>query len=77
MATLKLYVFIHLCFPQLTPMPDAFQANILVSREGIAKLSDFDHSIMAECSLACSETSKQGGGTIRWMVSAVESYVSV
>lgn len=48
-----------------------YQANILVSQDGVAKLSDFDHSIMSECSLVFSETSKLGGGTTRWMVSTV------
>lgn len=40
---------------------------MLVSRNGVAKLNDFDHSIMFECSLLFSETSRPGGGTTRWM----------
>lgn len=74
MVISKLYVF---TFSHLHPPPlkhlwlNDFQANILVSRDGIAKLSDFDHSIMAENSLVFSETSRLGGGTTRWMVSAV------
>ncbi|KAF8603726.1 kinase-like protein [Ceratobasidium sp. AG-I] len=41
--------------------------NILVSRDGIAKLSDFDHSILSNGTLAFSATTNVGGGTLRWM----------
>ncbi|KAF8600104.1 kinase-like protein [Ceratobasidium sp. AG-I] len=41
--------------------------NILVSRDGVAKLSDFDHSILSNCTLAFSATTNVGGGTLRWM----------
>ncbi|KAF8602303.1 kinase-like protein [Ceratobasidium sp. AG-I] len=41
--------------------------NILVSEDGVAKISDFDHSILADCTLAFSATTNQGGGTLRWM----------
>ncbi|KAF8602302.1 kinase-like protein [Ceratobasidium sp. AG-I] len=41
--------------------------NILVSQEGVAKISDFDHSILADCSLIFSATTNLGGGTMRWM----------
>ncbi|KAF8602308.1 kinase-like protein [Ceratobasidium sp. AG-I] len=41
--------------------------NILVSHDGVAKISDFDHSILADCTLAFSATTSQGGGTLRWM----------
>ncbi|KAG9084739.1 hypothetical protein FRC06_003920, partial [Ceratobasidium sp. 370] len=41
--------------------------NILVDRDGTPKLSDFDHSILSECTLAFTETTNVGGGTLRWM----------
>ncbi|KAG9098026.1 hypothetical protein FRC06_006900 [Ceratobasidium sp. 370] len=41
--------------------------NILVSAEGVVKLSDFGNSVMANHSLAFSATSIAGGGTARWM----------
>ncbi|KAF8602272.1 kinase-like protein [Ceratobasidium sp. AG-I] len=41
--------------------------NILVSADGIAKISDFDHSILSNCTLAFSATTNAGGGTLRWM----------
>ncbi|KAG9074474.1 hypothetical protein FS749_013963, partial [Ceratobasidium sp. UAMH 11750] len=41
--------------------------NILVSDEGIVKLSDFGNSVMANHSLAFSATCIEGGGTARWM----------
>ncbi|KAG9082765.1 hypothetical protein FRC06_004865, partial [Ceratobasidium sp. 370] len=41
--------------------------NILVSAEGVVKLSDFGNSVMANHSLAFSPTSIAGGGTARWM----------
>ncbi|KAF8605855.1 kinase-like protein [Ceratobasidium sp. AG-I] len=41
--------------------------NILVSDQGIAKLSDFGNSILTNCSLGFTATSNIGGGTIRWM----------
>ncbi|CAE7205355.1 unnamed protein product [Rhizoctonia solani] len=41
--------------------------NILVSSKHRLKLTDFDHSIMAECTLQFSETTRMGGGTLRWM----------
>ncbi|CAE6391459.1 unnamed protein product [Rhizoctonia solani] len=40
--------------------------NVLVSSEGIAKLSDFDFSIMSEASLVFSETSNARAGSTRW-----------
>ncbi|KAF8598371.1 WD40 repeat-like protein [Ceratobasidium sp. AG-I] len=43
--------------------------NILVSSEGVAKLSDFDHSILMDSTLGFSSTTNVGGGTLRWMVS--------
>ncbi|CAE6479483.1 unnamed protein product [Rhizoctonia solani] len=42
--------------------------NILVSSDHGLKLTDFDHSIMSECTLQFSETTRMGGGTLRWMV---------
>ncbi|KAF8607450.1 kinase-like protein [Ceratobasidium sp. AG-I] len=41
--------------------------NILVSHDGVAKLSDFDHSILSNCTLMFSATTNVGGGTLRWM----------
>ncbi|KAG9101946.1 hypothetical protein FRC06_002458, partial [Ceratobasidium sp. 370] len=41
--------------------------NVLVDRDGIAKLSDFDHSILSNCTLLFTETTNVGGGTLRWM----------
>ncbi|KAF8593517.1 kinase-like protein [Ceratobasidium sp. AG-I] len=41
--------------------------NILVSQDGVAKLSDFDHSILSNATLAFSATTNSGGGTLRWM----------
>ncbi|KAF8601674.1 kinase-like protein [Ceratobasidium sp. AG-I] len=41
--------------------------NILVCPEGIVKITDFDYSILSESALRFSETSKLGGGTVRWM----------
>ncbi|KAG9074908.1 hypothetical protein FS749_013484 [Ceratobasidium sp. UAMH 11750] len=43
--------------------------NILVSADGVVKLSDFGNSVMTNHSLAFSATSIEGGGTARWMVS--------
>lgn len=41
--------------------------NILVSSDGIPKITDFDHSIISDCSLIFSATTQMGGGTLRWM----------
>ncbi|KAF8598604.1 kinase-like protein [Ceratobasidium sp. AG-I] len=41
--------------------------NILVSQQGVAKLSDFDHSILSDSSLRFSATTRTDGGTVRWM----------
>lgn len=46
------------------------KCNILVSSDGVAKLADFDHSIITDCSLVFSATTHKGGGTVRWMVGA-------
>lgn len=32
------------------------------------KINDFDHAILANTTLRFSQTSKKGGGTLRWMV---------
>lgn len=45
------------------------KVNILVSRDGVAKINDFDCSILSDATLRFSETTKLGGGTLRWMVS--------
>ncbi|QRW16985.1 dihydroxyacetone kinase [Rhizoctonia solani] len=41
--------------------------NILVSDQGVVKISDFGNSILEECSLRYTATSRVGGGTSRWM----------
>lgn len=41
--------------------------NILVSADGILKISDFDYSILTGSTLRFSETTRPGGGTFRWM----------
>lgn len=68
MAISRVWVICHLSssFPVDDNLP---QLNILVSKDGVAKLSDFDHSILSSCSLVFSATSNVGGGTLRWMVS--------
>ncbi|KAF8596189.1 kinase-like protein [Ceratobasidium sp. AG-I] len=43
------------------------QLNILISHDGVPKLSDFDHSILSESTLAFSATTNVSGGTLRWM----------
>lgn len=46
---------------------DIKAVNILVSRDGVAKINDFDYSILSDATLRFSETTKLGGGTLRWM----------
>ncbi|KDN44814.1 hypothetical protein RSAG8_05287, partial [Rhizoctonia solani AG-8 WAC10335] len=46
---------------------DLKAGNILVSVDGILKLTDFDYSIISGLSLAFSATTRTGGGTLRWM----------
>jgi len=41
--------------------------NILVSRDGVPKISDFDHAILSNSTLAFSATTNVGGGTLRYM----------
>ncbi|KAG8744257.1 hypothetical protein FRC11_013572 [Ceratobasidium sp. 423] len=42
-------------------------SNILVSSDGVLKFTDFDHSLIADCSLRFTDTTRMGGGTPRWM----------
>ncbi|CAE6505171.1 unnamed protein product [Rhizoctonia solani] len=44
---------------------DLKATNILVSSDGVAMLTDFDHSIISDCSLVFSVTTQNGGGTLR------------
>ncbi|CAE6436257.1 unnamed protein product [Rhizoctonia solani] len=46
---------------------DLKAANILVSSEGIIKLTDFDYSLMSDSSLLFTDTTRVGLGTLRWM----------
>ncbi|CAE6436232.1 unnamed protein product [Rhizoctonia solani] len=46
---------------------DIKASNILVSSEGVLKLTDFDHSLITDCSLLFTATTRIGGGTPRWM----------
>ncbi|KAG8682148.1 hypothetical protein FRC11_000197 [Ceratobasidium sp. 423] len=46
---------------------DLKACNILVSSDGVPKLTDFDHSILSDSSLVFSATTRIGGGTLRWM----------
>ncbi|KAF8602298.1 kinase-like protein [Ceratobasidium sp. AG-I] len=41
--------------------------NVLVSQDGVAKLSDFDHSILSDYTSPFPATPNTGGGTLRWM----------
>ncbi|KAG8796567.1 hypothetical protein FRC12_019074 [Ceratobasidium sp. 428] len=43
------------------------QNNILVSAEGVVKLTDFGNSVLTDLSLGFSTTCIAGGGTARWM----------
>ncbi|KAF8594982.1 kinase-like protein [Ceratobasidium sp. AG-I] len=50
--------------------------NVLVSPEGVLKINDFDHSILANMTLRFSQSSKNGGGTLRWMAPELLNLVS-
>ncbi|KAF8594848.1 WD40 repeat-like protein [Ceratobasidium sp. AG-I] len=50
--------------------------NVLVSQEGVLKINDFDHSILANMTLRFSQSSKNGGGTLRWMAPELLKLVS-
>ncbi|KAF8594860.1 kinase-like protein, partial [Ceratobasidium sp. AG-I] len=50
--------------------------NVLVSQEGVLKINDFDHSILANMTLRFSQSSKNGGGTLRWMAPELLNLVS-
>jgi hypothetical protein len=42
--------------------------NVLVSNQGVIKISDFGNSVLEECSLGFTATVTIGGGSLRWMV---------
>ncbi|CAE6512369.1 unnamed protein product [Rhizoctonia solani] len=46
---------------------DLKACNVLVASDGTIRLTDFDYSIISNCSLAFSATTRVGGGTLRWM----------
>ncbi|CAE6427614.1 unnamed protein product [Rhizoctonia solani] len=46
---------------------DLKASNILISSDNTVKLTDFDYSLISECSLLFSDTTRMGGGTLRWM----------
>ncbi|CAE6475567.1 unnamed protein product [Rhizoctonia solani] len=46
---------------------DLKACNILVSTDGVLKLTDFDYSIISGHSLVFSATTRTGGGSLRWM----------
>ncbi|CAE6474159.1 unnamed protein product [Rhizoctonia solani] len=50
---------------------DLKATSILVSPGRRLKLTNFDHSIMAESTLQFSQTTRMGGGTLRWMVDSI------
>ncbi|CUA71930.1 Hypoxia up-regulated protein 1 [Rhizoctonia solani] len=50
------------------PSVDRYKlANVLVSSDGVIKLTDFDYSLIPDCSLLFSDTTRIGCGTLRWM----------
>ncbi|KAH7339158.1 kinase-like domain-containing protein [Rhizoctonia solani] len=46
---------------------DLKAANVLVSSDGIIKLTGFDYSLMSDSSLLFTDTTRVGLGTLRWM----------
>ena len=44
------------------------QNNVLVADDGTLKINDFDYAVLSESTLRFSKTTRQGGGTMRWMV---------
>ncbi|CUA70584.1 Hypoxia up-regulated protein 1 [Rhizoctonia solani] len=51
----------------VTYIHDRDMANVLVSSDGVIKLTDFDYSLIPDCSLLFSDTTRIGCGTLRWM----------
>ncbi|KAJ1302981.1 hypothetical protein OPQ81_003273 [Rhizoctonia solani] len=46
---------------------DLKASNILMSPDGVVKLTDFDYSVVSAGSLLFTDTTRVGGGTYRWM----------
>ena len=44
---------------------------MLVSDDGTLKINDFDYAVLSDSTLRFSTTTRQGGGTLRWMVSGL------
>ncbi|KAF8597462.1 kinase-like protein [Ceratobasidium sp. AG-I] len=54
-------------FHSLVVHGDIKAKNVLVSEDGTLKINDFDHAILADCTLRFTTSDNAGGGTLRWM----------